>query len=369
MGWTPERKETLKSMWQSGRTSREIAEHLGEVTRNAVMGMVDRMGLMGDQGHNSRMRKPTYGACRPKGVASTATVGTVEAVALLAQPTMESAVPKAHDTSTVVCEPIVLETFAEVALEESVSEPMVVEALKVPTADMDHGPSEVIAAQVESVIEAEPVVGLETVAEAKAVEDPSEDPADTPPWDVDEPVAGTADSIVAQHANDELREIPAKGRRRNAEPSAVDPRILRGPLVGMRPLPARSAPAKRESAAIRVPTDGSHPADWRLALTLVEEVTGRPYDPSIPGHKSSLVAIGTVLSRGDPRRVLMPYLSEPQIIASMRMLAEKGIVVGGKTPQSWLDPEHGDVSFAIDMLIAEGVIDPKKRDMGMKAAA
>lgn len=327
MGWTPERKETLKSMWQSGRTSREIAEHLGEVTRNAVMGMVNRMGLMGDQGHNTRMKTPTYGACRPK-----RGVETKPAVV------MEVATPAETGAIGTGAVPVV--------------------------ADVDDVP--VVSK------EAAPVVEV-LVAEVEVSTAPSDQAEDTPPWEVDggEAIAAEPKSepIAARHANDEHRALPAKPRRRKEEPSAVDPRILRGPLVGTRPLPTRPAPVKRESAAIRVPTDGSHPADWRLALTLVEEVTGRPYDPSIPGHKSSLVAIGTVLSRGDPRRVLMPYLSEPQIIASMRMLAEKGIVVGGKTPQSWLDPEHGDVSFAIDMLIAEGVLDPKKRDMGMKAAA
>jgi hypothetical protein len=367
MGWTPERKETLKSMWQSGRTSREIAEHLGEVTRNAVMGMVNRMGLMGDQGHNTMMKTPTYGACRPKPVveAKPAVVAEAaappEAVAVgpIAAPVVIDVVNVIPETTAVVA----AADAVDMVVEEPVRAVVATGEVASPMAETATDDADVVAAaEVRPVVEAH-------VAQTVVSQVPPDEATDTPPWDAGNAPAPEPEPLAVRHANDEHRAPPARARGRKAETSAVDPRILRGPLVGTRPLPSRPAPVKRESAAIRVPTDGSHPADWRLALTLVEEVTGRPYDPSIPGHKSSLVAIGTVLSRGDPRRVLMPFLSEPQIIASMRILAEKGIVVGGKTPQSWLDPEHGDVSFAIDMLVAEGVLDPKKRDMGMKAAA
>lgn len=64
MSWTPDRKETLRLMWVEGKTSRQIAEALGDVTRNAVMGMVNRMGLMGNRDHNALIRS-VHGACRP----------------------------------------------------------------------------------------------------------------------------------------------------------------------------------------------------------------------------------------------------------------------------------------------------------------
>lgn len=66
MSWTQDRKDRLKTMWLDGRTSREIADTLGEITRNAVMGMVNRMGLMGSQSHNVHL-KAVHGACKPKG--------------------------------------------------------------------------------------------------------------------------------------------------------------------------------------------------------------------------------------------------------------------------------------------------------------
>lgn len=48
--WSEERKETLRRLWRAKRTSGEIARHLGGVSRNAVMGMVNRLGLMGAGG-------------------------------------------------------------------------------------------------------------------------------------------------------------------------------------------------------------------------------------------------------------------------------------------------------------------------------
>ena len=45
MSWTDERIERLKSMWAQGATASEIAEKLGGVSRNAVIGKAHRLGL------------------------------------------------------------------------------------------------------------------------------------------------------------------------------------------------------------------------------------------------------------------------------------------------------------------------------------
>lgn len=45
MSWTDERIETLKTMWQGGQTASQIAEALGGVSRNAVIGKAHRLGL------------------------------------------------------------------------------------------------------------------------------------------------------------------------------------------------------------------------------------------------------------------------------------------------------------------------------------
>ena len=45
MSWNEERVETLKRMWAEGASASQIAKELGQVTRNAVIGKVHRLGL------------------------------------------------------------------------------------------------------------------------------------------------------------------------------------------------------------------------------------------------------------------------------------------------------------------------------------
>ena len=45
MSWTDERIEKLTKMWEGGSTASQIAEELGGVSRNAVIGKAHRLGL------------------------------------------------------------------------------------------------------------------------------------------------------------------------------------------------------------------------------------------------------------------------------------------------------------------------------------
>ena len=45
MAWTDERIDSLKKMWEKGMTASQIAESLGGVSRNAVIGKAHRLGL------------------------------------------------------------------------------------------------------------------------------------------------------------------------------------------------------------------------------------------------------------------------------------------------------------------------------------
>jgi GcrA cell cycle regulator len=47
MNWTEDRIEQLKSLWTEGQSASAIATTLGEVSRNAVIGKVHRLGLAG----------------------------------------------------------------------------------------------------------------------------------------------------------------------------------------------------------------------------------------------------------------------------------------------------------------------------------
>jgi GcrA cell cycle regulator len=45
MSWTDERIENLRTMWEKGLTASQIADELGGVSRNAVIGKAHRLGL------------------------------------------------------------------------------------------------------------------------------------------------------------------------------------------------------------------------------------------------------------------------------------------------------------------------------------
>ncbi len=45
MSWTQDKEEKLKELWEKGHTASQIAEILGDTTRNAVIGKAHRLKL------------------------------------------------------------------------------------------------------------------------------------------------------------------------------------------------------------------------------------------------------------------------------------------------------------------------------------
>jgi GcrA cell cycle regulator len=58
MTWTPDRVELLKSMWTSGHSAGQIARALKGVSRGAVTGKLDRLGLKRGGGRPARQLIP-----------------------------------------------------------------------------------------------------------------------------------------------------------------------------------------------------------------------------------------------------------------------------------------------------------------------
>ena len=58
--WSDDRVEQLKKLWEAGLSASQIAAELGNVTRNAVIGKVHRLGLSG------RAKTPSSAAPRPR---------------------------------------------------------------------------------------------------------------------------------------------------------------------------------------------------------------------------------------------------------------------------------------------------------------
>jgi len=71
MSWTEERIERLKKMWHDGATASQIADELGGVSRNAVIGKAHRLGLEArpspvKPGEEKEHRAPAAAAPTPK---------------------------------------------------------------------------------------------------------------------------------------------------------------------------------------------------------------------------------------------------------------------------------------------------------------
>src|SRR5579872_2270313 len=74
MSWTEERIERLKKMWHDGATASQIADELGGVSRNAVIGKAHRLGLEQRpspvrQGEEKDSKKGAAPAAAPKAIA------------------------------------------------------------------------------------------------------------------------------------------------------------------------------------------------------------------------------------------------------------------------------------------------------------
>jgi GcrA cell cycle regulator len=70
MSWTDERIERLKKMWHDGATASQIADELGGVSRNAVIGKAHRLGLEQrpspvKPGEEKEVKKPAPVAAAP----------------------------------------------------------------------------------------------------------------------------------------------------------------------------------------------------------------------------------------------------------------------------------------------------------------
>jgi hypothetical protein len=331
MGWTEARMDTLRTMWLAGESAKRISEALGEVTRNAVMGKVHRMGLMGSADHNSRITGRIFGACRP--------IMPGDAVVLTAEPAtaeIVDVVPRMPEATTV-------ETVQEVEVVSQgdpiiLREEIVVEAERHLIVEADNDDDDDDDDDGDDAEEAEDAV-REDADEARSDVD-----ADAP--------TGFLDEVDEVEEEEEVDDEPPVARRRRY-PS------IRKVVDELPPMPAAPEVVRIGGGVIATAQDGTERGvvpDWMHAVSVVSRLTGQDFDMKRPGHRGSLVAVATILA-GDPRRILCPRLGEPEVLQMMRRLATGGMIVGGKSPERWRDPVEGDASFFDDMLTVEEVKD------------
>ena len=95
MSWTEERIERLKKMWADGATASQIADELGGVSRNAVIGKAHRLGLEQrpspvKAGEEKEAKKPAPTAAVPKPAPPKAEVQKAAAPAPAVPPAVHS---------------------------------------------------------------------------------------------------------------------------------------------------------------------------------------------------------------------------------------------------------------------------------------
>jgi len=108
MSWTEERIERLKKMWHDGATASQIADELGGVSRNAVIGKAHRLGLEQrpspvKPGEEKEAKKPAGIAAAPKPAAAKAEAPRpvpAQAAAPAASHSAPSAAPQPHAPKT-----------------------------------------------------------------------------------------------------------------------------------------------------------------------------------------------------------------------------------------------------------------------------
>jgi GcrA cell cycle regulator len=95
MSWTDERIEQLKKLWSKGMTASQIADELGGVSRNAVIGKAHRLGLQ-SRPSPVKPNEPVAAKPRAKGAAQPAAEpAPARSAAAPAEPTAAAAAARA----------------------------------------------------------------------------------------------------------------------------------------------------------------------------------------------------------------------------------------------------------------------------------
>ncbi|GAC1409990.1 MAG: hypothetical protein NVSMB69_11930 [Novosphingobium sp.] len=116
MSWTDERIERLTKMWEGGATASQIAEELGGVSRNAVIGKAHRLGLKArpspvkpnDKADSADApdAKPAKAAEPPGAAAPTVEAPRAPAAAPVAAPAPATPAPAAARPAPPAAEPV-----------------------------------------------------------------------------------------------------------------------------------------------------------------------------------------------------------------------------------------------------------------------
>ena len=99
MSWTEEKVEKLKELWSKGHTASQIAEALGDTTRNAVIGKAHRLNLEARAPSKKSSQSSTTGN-RPSRRGSTPTSRKAKFQSILLDKNFEPENPKSLEELT-----------------------------------------------------------------------------------------------------------------------------------------------------------------------------------------------------------------------------------------------------------------------------
>lgn len=99
MSWTDERIDQLKRMWEKGMTASQIADELGGVSRNAVIGKAHRLGLQSRpspvKANEAPRRKPVPKKAEPSPTETRVTASPADSPTEVERPLPASSAPAA----------------------------------------------------------------------------------------------------------------------------------------------------------------------------------------------------------------------------------------------------------------------------------
>jgi GcrA cell cycle regulator len=132
--WTDERVELLKKLWADGLSASQIAAEIGNVTRNAVIGKVHRLGLSGrakstkpatSAPAQARSRKATRAPSAPTPIAPEASSNVVIAPIIQRQPMIEieATLPAEDDMAIPISERVTIMELRESMCRWSMGDP------------------------------------------------------------------------------------------------------------------------------------------------------------------------------------------------------------------------------------------------------
>lgn len=105
MSWTDERIEKLTKMWEGGATASQIADELGGVSRNAVIGKAHRLGLKARPSPVKPNEKPARAAA-PKKAKTAAEAPAARTAEQVAETPPTAPAPSAVPASRVEAAPV-----------------------------------------------------------------------------------------------------------------------------------------------------------------------------------------------------------------------------------------------------------------------